>query len=255
MHPGAISLTYRSRVIRGVRARVDARMKLGLIAVLLSALPAAASDFNARYPPGSIHDAAAAQAALKDADAEMARISQDAKARDAECYRRLLVNACRDDVRREKELAEREVKRVRLEANDLRRKLDAEQVAKRRAEEAAARAAEDAERARKAAASRAEYEAREAEVKRRQEEAKANGTASKGAQSAPAPSKDRLTAAERAENARQYEEKQAQAAKRAQEVEARQKENEQRRAEKRKQSEQREAEREAIRKKAAEASK
>ena len=63
---------------------------------------------------------------------------------------------------------------------------------------------------------------------------------------------ERLTAEQRAENVRKYQQKQAQAQKRAQEVEIERKENELRRAEKRKQVAQREAEREAIRKKAAE---
>ena len=77
-------------------------------------LPVAASDFGARYPAGSIRDAEQAQAVLKEADAEMTRIGQSAKERDAECLRKFLVNSCRDDVRREKQLAEREVRRVRV---------------------------------------------------------------------------------------------------------------------------------------------
>ncbi len=80
-------------------------MRYGWLAGLLLTLPAAASDFGARYPAGSILDVATAQAALKDADAEMAAIARRAQARDAECYRRFFVNSCRDDVRREKELA------------------------------------------------------------------------------------------------------------------------------------------------------
>ena len=241
-------------VIRRLHAEVACRMRLFGILTALLVLPAAASDFSARYPAGSIGDDAAAQAALKEAEREMARISQSFKERDAECYRRFLVNSCRDDVRREKELAEREVKRVQLEANDLRRKLHAERAAKRRAEQAEAQAVEDAERQRKNAASRAEIEAREAQIKQR--DAAAGGSDRKAA--APnaqtrQPQGDRLTAAERAENVRRYEEKQREAAKRAQEVEARRKDNEQQRAENRKQAAQREAEREAIRKKAAEA--
>ena len=101
---------------------------------------------------------------LKDADAEMARIAQSAKARDAECLRGFFVNSCRDDVRREKELAEREVRRVRVEARDVQRRIEAERVAKRRAEDEAARAAEDAQRPQKEAKAHDAAKAREAEV-------------------------------------------------------------------------------------------
>jgi len=227
-------------------------MRYGWLAGLLLTLPAAASDFGARYPAGSILDVAAAQAALKDADTEMAEIARRAQARDAECYRRFFVNSCRDDVRREKELAEREVRRVRVEAGDLQRRIDAEQVAKRRAEQEAARAAEDAQRPQKEAEARAAAKAREADAERRAPTVTKEGASpqdGRGRSSAP---QERLTAEERAENVRKYQQKQAQAQKRAQEAEIERKENELRRAEKRKQVAQREAEREAIRKKAAE---
>jgi len=219
---------------------------------MLLTVPAAASDFGARYPAGSILDVPTAQAALIDADAEMAEIERRAKARDAECYRGFFVNSCRDDVRREKELAEREVRRIRVEAGDLQRRIDAEQVAKRRAEKEAARAVEDAQRPQKEQEARAAAKAREAEAQQRAPAATKEGaptTAGPAKSDAP---KDRLTAEQRAENVRKYQQKQAQAQRRAQEVEAERKENELRRAEKRKQVEQREAEREAIRKKAAE---
>lgn len=224
-----------------------------LAVVMLLALPVAASDFGTNYPAGSIRDSAAAQAALKAADAEMARIVQDEKRREAECYRGFLVNSCRDNVRRERQLAEREVRRVQLEAHDLQRRLDSEQVAERRAQEAEARAAEDAQRPQKEAAARAANEARTAELQRRNaaENEQRGGTSSSGQERRP--TQDRLTAAERAENVRKYQQKQLQAEKRAEEKEAERKKNEQRRAEKRKQIAQREAEREAVRKKAAEA--
>lgn len=209
-------------------------------------LPVAASDFGARYPAGSIRDAEQAQAVLKEADAEMTRIGQSAKERDAECLRKFLVNSCRDDVRREKQLAEREVRRVRVEARDLQRRIDAEKVAKQRADKAAALAAEEAKRV------------REPQVKRSDSVAVKEGSPASAsrAQNAepqgPQPGQEKLTAAERAENARKFQQKQEQAQKRAQEMEVERKENEQRRIEKRKQIEEREAEREAIRKKAAE---
>ena len=221
-------------------------------------LPAAASDFGARYPVGSIRDAEQAQAVLKEADAELTRIGQSAKERDAECLRKFLVNSCRDDVRREKQLAEREVRRVRVEARDLQRRIDAEKVAKQRADKAAALAAEEAKRAQNEEKARDASKVREPQVKRPDSVAVKEGSPASAsrAQNAepqgPQPGQEKLTAAERAENARKFQEKQEQAQKRAQEMEVERKENEQRRIEKRKQIEEREAERETIRKKAAE---
>ena len=209
-------------------------------------LPVAASDFGARYPAGSIRDAEQAQAVLKEADAEMTRIEQSAKERDAECLRKFLVNSCRDDVRREKQLAEREVRRVRVEARDLQRRIDAEKVAKQRADKAAALTAEEANRAQNEENARDASKVREPQVKR------PDSVAVKEGSPGPQPGQEKMTAAERAENARKFQEKQEQAQKRAQEMEVERKENEQRRIEKRKQIEEREAERETIRKKAAE---
>jgi len=209
-------------------------------------LPVAASDFGARYPAGSIRDAEQAQAVLKEADAEMTRIGQSAKGRDAECLRKFLVNSCRDDVRREKELAEREVRRVRVEARDLQRRIDAEKVAKQRADKAAALGAEEAKRAQNEEKASDASKVREPQVKR------PDSVAVKEGSPRPQAGQEKLTAAERAENARKFQQKQEQAQKRAQEMEVERKENERRRIEKRKQIEEREAEREEIRKKAAE---
>ena len=217
-------------------------MKSLFLAAMFLALPAAASDFSARYPAGSVRDAQQAQAALKDADAEMAHIASHATSREAECYRGILVNSCRDDVRREKELAEREVRRVRVEARDLQRRLDAEDLAKRRAEKSAASAAKEAGKPTE------QKPARAAPAPATRDP---NGQAAGGGER-PRPTQEKLSAAQRAENARKFQQKQAQAAKRAQEREDERTKNEERRAEKRKQMEQREAEREAIRRKAAE---
>jgi colicin import membrane protein len=233
-------------------------MKQLWLLVAMWVVPVAASDFGDRYPAGSIRDAEQAQAVLKEADAEMARIAQSAKTRDAECLRGFLVNSCRDDVRHKKKLAELEVSRVRLEARDLQRRIDAERVAKRRADKAAAQAAEEAMRLQSEEKARAASKAREAQVKRPDPAVAKDGsqTSTRRAQNAEPdgqrPAQEKLTAAERAENAREFQEKQEQAQKRAQEMEVRRKEHEQRRIERRKQIEQREAEREAIRKKAAE---
>ncbi len=219
-------------------------------------LAANASDFGTRHPVGSIRDRAQAQAALKAADAELQRIRQNAISREAECYRKFLVNSCRDDVRREMELAEREVRRVEVEARGLQRRLDADDLARRRAADAEQRAVEDKQRAQNSEAARAASEKREAEMMQRSGASAKRFRGDPESASEPVrqrPAQDGPTAEERAENARRFEQKQAQAEKRAQQKEAERKKNEQRRAEKRKQMEQREAEREAVRQKAAQA--
>ena len=232
-------------------------MRILLVLLSLIALPAAAQDFGARYPAGSIRDDAQARVVLKEADAEMVRIARVASERDAECLRGFLVNSCRDDVRREKELAEREVRRVRVEARDVQRRIEAEKVARRRADQQAARAVEDAQRPQKESHSLDAAKAREADAKQRDVPAAKPGkddqrSEAKASERGPVPAQPRLTAEERAENVRKFQQKQEQAQKRAQEQEAKRIENEQRRAEKRKQIEAQEAAREEIRKKAAE---
>ena len=228
-------------------------MKIWWALLALIATPVEAEDFGARYPAGSIRDGVQAQIVLKEAEAEMTRIAQDAKARDAECLRGFLVNSCRDNVRREKELAEREVRRVRVEARDVQRRIEAERVAKRRADDEAARAAEDAQRPQKEAKARDAAAARDGAAKQREAIAPkegAPGQTSEQDRSHQAP--PRMTPEERAENVRKFQEKQEQAKKRAQEQEVKRIESEQRRTEKRKQIDQQEAAREEIRKKAAE---
>jgi len=233
-------------------------MRTGCLLAALLALPAVASDFGARYPVGSIQDVARAQAALKDADAELNSIDRAAKSRDAECLRGLLVNSCRDDVRREKELSEREVRRVRVEARDLQRRIDAEESAKRRADQAAARELKDSKRPKPASAAIAAAGADRIEA--RDESAASKESAvpgSKGLQqpaerAAAHPAPPKLSAAERASNAQKFQQKQLRAQQRAQEQELERIERETRRAEKRKQTDRREAEREALRKRAAE---
>ena len=223
------------------------------VLLTLVATPVAAQDFGARYPAGSIRDGEQAQTVLKEADAEMARIAQSAKARDAECLRGFFVNSCRDEVRRQKELAEREVRRVRVEARDVQRRIETERVAKRRSDEEASRAAEDAQRPQKESKAREAAAAREATAKQREALAKKGGAPAQASEQDPLHhTPARMTVDERAENVRKFQQKQEQAQKRAEAQEAKRIENEQRRVEKRKQIEQQEAAREEIRKKAAE---
>lgn len=227
-------------------------MKSWWVLLTLIATPVAAQDFGARYPAGSIRDGEQAQVVLKEAHAEMTRIAQSAKARDAECLRGFFINSCRDEVRRQKELAEREVRRVRVEARDVQRRIEAERVAKRRSDEEAAHAAEDAQRLHKESKAREAALAREAAAKQREALAAKDGAPAKASEQARAPHTPRMTADERAENVRKFQQKQEQAQKRAVEQEAKRIENEQRRVEKRKQIERQEAAREEIRKKAEE---
>jgi colicin import membrane protein len=223
-----------------------------LVLLLFVALPASASDFGARYPAGSISDSARAETALREADAEESRIERDSKAREAECHKGFLVNRCRDAVRRDKLSAEREVRRVRVEAHDLERKLKAEAAARSRAE-----AATKAEQAvgpspakapgkdastgssltpEEEARNRADYEKRIAD---KQMEA----------------AREQARAQERADNERAYREKQAEAERRAQQKAAERKQAEERRAERRKQVEAQEAQREEVRRRAEAAAK
>src|SRR5512133_3800667 len=97
-----------------------------LVAVVLFAasLSASASPLGDRYPAGAIKERAQAEQALREADAEAARIEREAAAREAECHKRFLVNRCRDEVRRDTLIAEQELRRVRVEAHDLQRRLD-----------------------------------------------------------------------------------------------------------------------------------
>ncbi len=137
-----------------------------LILVVLTLLTghARAEDFAVRFPAGSITTREQADAALKAAQQEEERQKKLFDARDAECYRAILVNDCREKVRRERELARREVQRIELEAKDTKRRLDQQDLAKRRAEEDKQRAAEEAGRADKEAAARKQAEQRSSEA-------------------------------------------------------------------------------------------
>jgi hypothetical protein len=210
------------------------------------ALPAFGSEFGDRYSSGAIKDRAQAERALREADAEAARIDREAAVREAECHTRFLVNRCRDEVRRDKLIAQSELRRVRVEAHDLQRKLDAEEAARKRAESPApepkpAPTTREPPKSRElppdeAARNRADYEKR---VEEKRESA----------------AKEQARAPERAANAREFEAKQAEAERRAKEKEAERKKNEERRAERRKQAEAKEAQREELRRKAEEAAK
>jgi colicin import membrane protein len=222
-------------------------MKLFAAVVLFAfVLPAFGSEFGDGHPSGAIKDRAQAEQALREADAEAARIDREAAAREAECHKGFLVNKCRDEVRRDKLIAERELRRVRVEAHDLQRKLDAEDAARKRAESPAP-AAKPAPTKREPPTSRAippdEAARNRAAYDKRVEEKRKSAA------------EEQARAPERAANAREFEAKQAEAERRAKEKEAERKKNEERRAERRKQSEVKEAQREELRRKAEEAAK
>jgi hypothetical protein len=123
-------------------------MRLLILAILMLLQgDARAEDFATRYPAGSITTREQADAVIKAAREEEDRQKKLFDARDAECYRAILVNDCREKVRRERELARREVQRAELEAKDTKRRLDQEDLARRRAEEERQRAAQEAGRA------------------------------------------------------------------------------------------------------------
>lgn len=215
------------------------------VAILLAVSGAGASEFGRRHPPGAIKDPARAEQALREAQAEEARIEREMAAREAECYQRFLVNRCRENVRRDRLEAERELRRVRVEAHDLQRRVEAEEAAARRTtpperpavsprdENSAARTTRDIP-PEEAARNRAEYERRVAE----QQKARAE---------------EQARSAERAQNVRESQARQAEAERRAKEKEAQRRANEERRAQRRRQIEEQEAQREEVRRKAEEA--
>jgi colicin import membrane protein len=250
-------------VIAGGIRCVGIDMRRLLIALLFAAsTPATATELGVRYPIGSIAEPAQAEAALREADAEQTRIEREFAERDADCHKRFLVNRCREQARRDKLLAESEVRRVRLEARDLQRRLQAEEAVRKRAEAAerdpTGRAPPPAKESRAprdprprqsepttggsrispedAARNRAAHEQRIAD---REQDA----------------ARERARVEERAESVRRYEEKQAEAARRAEKSEVERKENEARRAERRRQLEEKEAQREELRRRAEESTK
>jgi hypothetical protein len=217
-----------------------------LTAALLS-VPCMASDFSDRYPAGSLKTREDSQAALAAARAETARTEQEFETREAECYRGVLVNDCREKARKDRDRAQRDIRRVEVEARDLDRRLNAEEHEQRRAKAAAqprdkpteskaaeSKAAKPREKlisAEQAARNRADYDARQQEHAAREAERSAD-------------------ASRRAANKAEYERKQAEAAKHAQEQEIERKRREERRAQRQQSLARQEAAREAVRAKA-----
>lgn len=233
-----------------------------LLAGLFSLPIAWGSDIGARFPAGSIVDRAQAEAALQAVDAESARLEHEFATREAECYRRFFVNRCREQVRDDREAAERELRRVRLEARDTQRRLEAEDIARRREAEHARAAERDAAavaappRTPRAANEPRPTDPREPRSTPRTPQQEAAAAQARAA--AEARQRERIAEAERraaqsGANVRDYEARQAEAAKAAAAKEAERRETEARRAERRRKLEEAEARREEVRQRAAEA--
>ena len=146
------------------------RPALGIAAALAMLLPAqgwtaaatvpAAVDLAARYPVGSIvngEQARAAQAEADRADAVAQTAWRDAQER---CAHVFFVTSCRDQALKARREVEREARRVRVEANAVERRLDAQTRAQDRAEQAA-RAPSPEQRAVQESAARIEWQARQ----------------------------------------------------------------------------------------------
>lgn len=243
-----------------------------LLMLVLAAAPVDAQDIAARFPVGSITTREQADVALAATRQEEARIDQEYAARDAECYRKFMVNDCRDKVRREKELARREVKRVELEAGNTRRLLDQQDAEQRRNAQQQQHEARDRERPRSAdggggnavegsAAAPAPRQPATGKTAARPstplsaEEVARNRAEHDAKQKAHAErlAREQAEAGTRAGNAAVYQQKQADAAQRAADSEQRRKEREARRAKRNEDLKQKEAEREQLRQRAADA--
>jgi hypothetical protein len=118
----------------------------------------AAVDLAARYPVGGIvngEQARAAQAEADRADAAAQTAWRDAQER---CAHMFFVTSCRDQALKARREVEREARRVRVEANAVERRLDAQARAQDKAEQAA-RAPSPEQRAERESAARVEWQA------------------------------------------------------------------------------------------------
>ncbi|HTN48153.1 MAG TPA: hypothetical protein VMK32_01860 [Burkholderiaceae bacterium] len=230
------------------------------LVALVAASTAHAQDFLSRYPSGSITTRQQADQAIAAAQKEQARLKQVYDERDKDCYRQILVNDCREKVRRERESARNDVHRVELEAKDLKRKLDYEDLQRKRAEQQEGQPAADEARKAREAAARADTQQRQdkaaaAKPGLTSEEIERNKAdlERKQQEHAQRLAKEQQHAAEAPKKVTEYEQKQADAAKRAEANAVERKKREERRAQRKQDLAKKEAEREALRKKAEEA--
>lgn len=218
-------------------------MKRFLVPALFVASTALAADDSLQraYPAGSITTREQAAAATEAARVRADEVERTYATESAGCTNVFFVTRCQNQARDKRMTALREVERVRREARELTRRLDADERAQERTQDEARRATEESGRAEREAKSREAYEERQRAVEQKQPQ-------SPGANKPPpepAAKARELTEAERAENARRLQEKQRAAAEYAKRKAAEREENA-------RQREQRRLEREAEKKKRAE---
>jgi hypothetical protein len=97
-----------------------------------------------RYPPGSLTTGAMADTALTEAQGVHDRAATEFERQREHCMHVFFVNHCLDRARQEQRRSEREVRRVTLEAHDLRRQIEAREHLQSRAADLQRQAAEDA---------------------------------------------------------------------------------------------------------------
>jgi hypothetical protein len=138
-------------IVRHARPALLAIAAIAVLAVSGAAAtaPARASEVGSaeelarRFPPGSLVTAQDADAALAAADA-LHRLSASTYDREREhCLHVFFVNHCLDSARTAQRRDEHEVRRLTLEAHELRRRIDAQVHERDRAEQLRRQAAED----------------------------------------------------------------------------------------------------------------
>lgn len=212
-------------------ARVRRAALAALVLAIAAALPparAASGDALARdFPPGSILASDQSDRALEAARLVEAQANRDWDAAQVRCAREFFVNRCIEAARRERNAAMVQVRRVRVEANGVQRRLEAE----RRAAELAERRAREAEHeAGKAAAATPPGEAGPARTAAEIERARQKHAELEAAQKKKL-AEEAARAPERAASAQRFEERQREAAAHAKAKEQERAENEKRRAE------------------------
>jgi len=215
---------------------VITRLLTAAFATSLACASAIAADITATYPAGSITTREQSQRAL--ADMRTARSDAEAEHRQAvqRCSSVFQQTKCTDEAQRKFDARKREISRIELDARDVRRRLDAEERAAKRAESAAhrdgsspkplpdegERAIEQGEKDKAAAENREKFQERQKAHAEEQEQRK---------------QKEAAEAPERAANVKAFEDKQREAAEYAKRKEEERIANEKRRDDRRKERE------------------
>jgi hypothetical protein len=186
-------------------------MLRAFVCMALVCLPAFAADspLQRDFPSGSIRTREQAASATRAAGARTEAIDQAFKVESERCATVVLATRCQSNARRKRDAQLREVERVRREARDLTRSLDAQERARGRGADDARRAAQAQTREQRAAKSREAYQARQEAAEKRKPQ---NVPSLRRPNTAQATPPSQLSAAERAENARRLQDKQRAAA-------------------------------------------